>query len=128
MRFFRVAATDSPIIFLGTGEHFDEFETFNAESFVSRLLGRVYFFFFVACSSYVIFFVRIYNTLGLGDMKGLLSTVAEAVPLDKQPQMLNRLAQGLFSLRDMRDQFQVRKFCFLPYGCDFSCFLTRINI
>lgn len=75
-----VAATNAPIIFLGTGEHFEDFEFFNAESFVSRLLG-------------------------LGDMKGLITTVAQAVPLEKQPQMLNRLAQGLFTLRDMRDQF-----------------------
>ena len=76
-----VAATNSPIIFLGTGEHFLDLAPFNAESFVSRLLG-------------------------LGDIKGLLSTVAEAVPFEKQPQMLNRLAQGLFTLRDMRDQFK----------------------
>lgn len=34
-----VAATQSPIIFIGTGEHIDDFETFNAKSFVSRLLG-----------------------------------------------------------------------------------------
>jgi len=34
-----VAATDSPIIFLGTGEHFDDLDPFNAQSFVSRLLG-----------------------------------------------------------------------------------------
>merc|ERR1711933_437638 len=33
-----VAATNSPIIFLGTGEHFDEFQTFESQSFVSRLL------------------------------------------------------------------------------------------
>jgi signal recognition particle subunit SRP54 len=42
-------------------------------------------------------------------MKGLITTVAQAVPLEKQPQMLNRLAQGLFTLRDMRDQFNVSK-------------------
>ena len=34
-----VAATDSPIVFLGTGEHFDDLDPFNAQSFVSRLLG-----------------------------------------------------------------------------------------
>lgn len=34
-----VAATDSPIIFIGHGEHFDDFERFDAQSFVSRLLG-----------------------------------------------------------------------------------------
>jgi signal recognition particle subunit SRP54 len=34
-----VAATNSPIIFLGSGEHFDDFDPFNARSFVSKLLG-----------------------------------------------------------------------------------------
>lgn len=34
-----VAATGSPVIFVGTGEHFDEFEPFEADRFVSRLLG-----------------------------------------------------------------------------------------
>jgi signal recognition particle GTPase len=36
----RVAATKSPIIFLGTGEHMDEFEAFETKAFVSRLLGE----------------------------------------------------------------------------------------
>ena len=35
-----VAATKSPIAFIGTGEHMDEFERFEAKSFVGRLLGR----------------------------------------------------------------------------------------
>jgi len=39
-----VAATKSPVIFIGTGEHMDEFEVFDVKPFVSRLLG-VYFFF-----------------------------------------------------------------------------------
>ena len=34
-----VAATGAPILFLGSGEHFDDFEPFVARSFVSRLLG-----------------------------------------------------------------------------------------
>ena len=34
-----VAATQSPIIFIGTGEHIDEFEPFDTKPFVSRLLG-----------------------------------------------------------------------------------------
>lgn len=33
-----VAATKSRVIFLGTGEHMDEFEVFEVQSFVSRLL------------------------------------------------------------------------------------------
>ena len=34
-----VAATHSPIIFIGLGEHFDDFESFDSQSFVKRLLG-----------------------------------------------------------------------------------------
>ena len=34
-----VAATESPIIFIGTGEHFNDFEEFDPKSFVKRLLG-----------------------------------------------------------------------------------------
>lgn len=35
-----VAATKAPISFIGTGEHMDEFERFEAKAFVGRLLGR----------------------------------------------------------------------------------------
>ena len=49
-----VAATESPIVFLGTGEHFEDLENFEAGSFVKRLLG-------------------------LGDITGLLKTVNEAM-------------------------------------------------
>jgi len=52
-----VAATDSPIAFIGTGEHFEDFEPFVASSFIKRLLG-------------------------LGDMEGLLKTMNEAVSQD----------------------------------------------
>lgn len=34
-----VAATESPIVFIGEGEHFDDLESFEASSFVRRLLG-----------------------------------------------------------------------------------------
>jgi len=37
-----VAATKSPVIFIGTGEHMDEFEVFDVKPFVSRLLGNFY--------------------------------------------------------------------------------------
>eukprot|EP01052_Picozoa_sp_SAG31_P002204 SAG31_NODE_75_length_27561_cov_28.859333_8_plen_67_part_00 len=36
-----VAATESPVIFIGTGEHFDEFEKFEAKSFVSRCAAHL---------------------------------------------------------------------------------------
>ena len=53
-----VAATESPIVFIGTGEHFDEFEQFEASSFIRRLLG-------------------------LGDLQTLFKTVREVIPEDK---------------------------------------------
>ena len=37
--FFSVAATKSPVIFIGTGEHTDDFEPFKVQPFVSKLLG-----------------------------------------------------------------------------------------
>ena len=59
-----VAATKSPVIFIGTGEHMDEFEVFDVKPFVSRLLGVLlisyYFvdlavhFFFLPLSEFII--------------------------------------------------------------------------
>ena len=37
---FSVAATKSPIIFIGTGEHIDDFEAFKTKPFISKLLGE----------------------------------------------------------------------------------------
>jgi len=77
-----VAATQSPIIFIGTGEHIDDFETFNAKSFVSRLLG-------------------------MGDISGLLTMFEEEKLLD-QPELIKKLTEGTgdFTFRDMYEQFQ----------------------
>jgi signal recognition particle subunit SRP54 len=77
-----VAQTNSPITFIATGERFDDLEKFEPSSFVSRLLG-------------------------MGDMKGLMETFKERTDLfDKAPAMAERIAKGVFTLRDMRDQFQ----------------------
>ncbi|KAF0695176.1 Aste57867_13983 [Aphanomyces stellatus] len=76
-----VAATDAAITFYGTGEHFADFESFNAQSFVSRLLG-------------------------MGDMKGLMEEVKSAGILDNQEEMVAKLQKGVFTLRDMYTQFQ----------------------
>ena len=76
-----VAATESPITFIGTGEHFDDLETFNAESFVRRMLG-------------------------MGDIGGLLTKFKESGMLEKQPEMMEKFKRGVFTLRDMYDQFQ----------------------
>ncbi|RQX72671.1 signal recognition particle SRP54 protein, partial [Toxoplasma gondii CAST] len=76
-----VAATGAPIIFLGSGEHFDDFEAFEANSFVSRLLG-------------------------LGDVGGLFSTLKEMVSVEKQQELMDRLSKGRFTLEDMGEQFR----------------------
>ncbi|CAK9099055.1 Signal recognition particle 54 kDa protein (SRP54) [Durusdinium trenchii] len=76
-----VAATDAPITFIGTGEHFDEFEKFDANSFVSRLMG-------------------------MGDVKGLMEKLKDTKALEKAPEMMERMQKGQFTLRDLRQQFQ----------------------
>ncbi|CAM6101942.1 unnamed protein product [Calypogeia fissa] len=76
-----VSATKSPIIFLGTGEHMDEFEPFETKPFVSRLLGR-------------------------GDWSGFVDKIHEVVPMDQQPELLQKLTEGHFTLRIMYEQFQ----------------------
>lgn len=57
-----VSSTNSPITFIGTGEHFNDIEPFNAESFVKRLLG-------------------------LGDLKRLFEVIKDVVPSEAQPEL-----------------------------------------
>jgi signal recognition particle subunit SRP54 len=79
-----VAATKSPVVFVGTGEHIDNFEPFNAKSFVSKLLG-------------------------LGDPEELLRLFGEnkAFDAEKQQELYKRITEeGQFTFRDMYDQFQ----------------------
>eukprot|EP01118_Nematostelium_gracile_P007734 TRINITY_DN2529_c0_g1_i1.p1 TRINITY_DN2529_c0_g1~~TRINITY_DN2529_c0_g1_i1.p1 ORF type:complete len:488 (-),score=159.24 TRINITY_DN2529_c0_g1_i1:79-1542(-) len=76
-----VAATQSPIIFIGTGEHMDDLEPFETKSFVSKLLG-------------------------MGDVKGIMKAFQEVLPMDKAPELAQRLSEGKFSLRDMYEQLQ----------------------
>merc|ERR1711991_1045157 len=74
-----VAATESPVVFIGTGEHVDDFEPFDAQSFVQRLLG-------------------------MGDIAGLVDAVKDA-GFDQNEELFSRLTQGLFTLRDMYEYF-----------------------
>lgn len=75
-----VTATESPIIFIGTGEHFEDLEPFNPESFIKRLLG-------------------------FGDVKGLFEKVKEVVSAENQAKLAENLQKGVFTIRDMRDQY-----------------------
>lgn len=72
-----VAATHTPIVFIGTGEHLLDLERFNPQSFVSKLLG-------------------------MGDMAGLVEHV-QSLKLDQKDTM-KHIAEGQFSVRDLRDQ------------------------
>lgn len=75
-----VAATKSPVIFIGTGEHIDDFEPFKTKPFISKLLG-------------------------MGDIEGLIDKVSE-LNLDDNEELINKLKHGEFTLRDMYEQFQ----------------------
>uniref|UniRef100_A0A915J2D4 Signal recognition particle 54 kDa protein n=1 Tax=Romanomermis culicivorax TaxID=13658 RepID=A0A915J2D4_ROMCU len=75
-----VAATRSPIIFIATGEHIDDFEPFKVKPFVQKLLG-------------------------MGDIEGLIDKVNE-LKLDENEELIEKLKHGQFTLRDMYEQFQ----------------------
>lgn len=76
-----VAATKSPVIFIGTGEHMDQFEAFETKRFVGRLLGR-------------------------GDVSGLMDKIQDVIPEDKQPELLGTISKGNISMRVLRDVFE----------------------
>lgn len=72
-----VAATHTPIVFIGTGEHMLDLERFSPQPFVSKLLG-------------------------MGDMAGLVEHV-QSLKLDQKDTM-KHIAEGVFTVRDLRDQ------------------------
>ncbi|XP_023346359.1 signal recognition particle 54 kDa protein [Eurytemora carolleeae] len=74
-----VAATKSPVIFIGTGEHIDNLEMFEEKAFISKLLG-------------------------MGDIQGLMDKVKD-LNMDEE-QMMKDIQKGRFTLRNMYEQFQ----------------------
>ena len=76
-----MSATKSPVIFIGTGEHMDQFEPFETRRFVSRLLGR-------------------------GDVGGLMDKLQDAIPESKQPELLETISKGNVTMRVLRDVFE----------------------
>ncbi|KAI5859524.1 signal recognition particle protein [Durotheca rogersii] len=72
-----VAATHTPIVFIGTGEHMLDLERFAPQQFVNKLLG-------------------------MGDMAGLVEHV-QSLKLD-QKDTIKHIAEGIFTVRDLRDQ------------------------
>jgi len=73
--------TSAPVYFIGTGEKTNEFETFNPESFISRLLG-------------------------LGDLEGLLERVQSVIDEKSQKKLKKNLEEGTFNLRDFQQQLK----------------------
>ena len=73
--------TKAPVFFIGTGEKANDFETFNPQSFISRLLG-------------------------LGDLEGLLERVQSAVDEKDQKKLKDKLEKGHFDLRDFQEQLK----------------------
>jgi signal recognition particle subunit SRP54 len=78
---YRVAATKTPIIFLGVGEHLHDLDRFSPQPFISKLLG-------------------------LGDMQGLMEHMQDLATQnpDKQKEMAKKLEEGKLSIRDWREQ------------------------
>ena len=75
-----VAATNSPILFYGTGEDMSSLEVFNARGFVSRMLG-------------------------FGDVMAI-SRKLEEIDMDKQKELAQNILDGHFTFREMYSQYQ----------------------
>ncbi|KAK6197986.1 signal recognition particle 54 kDa protein [Scheffersomyces amazonensis] len=76
-----VAATKTPIIFMGTGEHINDFEPFKPSTFISKLLG-------------------------IGDLQGLIEQV-QSLNLqndENHKKTLENIKEGKFTLRDFQNQ------------------------
>jgi signal recognition particle subunit SRP54 len=73
--------TKAPVFFIGTGEKSSDLESFNPQSFVSRILG-------------------------MGDLEGLLEKVQNAMDQGSQNKLKERLEKGEFNLRDFQEQIK----------------------
>lgn len=76
-----VAATNSPISFIGTGEHMDEFQVFKPGPFISRLMG-------------------------MGDVAGLADKIKDAGLDPNDQSKFANITKGIFTFRDLQQQFQ----------------------
>lgn len=77
-----VGHTGAPIIFIGTGEHLEDLETFNPERFISRLLG-------------------------MGDLHTLLERMRESIDEVKAEETARKIMSGHFTLREMYEQMEM---------------------
>ncbi|MFO7677410.1 MAG: signal recognition particle protein Srp54 [Thermoplasmatota archaeon] len=76
------AEVGSPIVFVGTGEHSSDFEKFDPQGFISRLLG-------------------------MGDIKSLLEKAEDSLKGKDAEKTARRLMSGKFNLNDMYDQMEM---------------------
>ncbi|MEM5879014.1 MAG: signal recognition particle protein Srp54 [Candidatus Aenigmatarchaeota archaeon] len=72
------SATKAKVKFLGTGEHVEDFEVYDPQRFVSRLLG-------------------------LGDLQTLLEKAKEA---EIKPEKVEKIVEGKFTLQDFMEQIE----------------------
>ncbi|KAK2959341.1 putative Signal recognition particle 54 kDa protein [Blattamonas nauphoetae] len=77
-----VAATNSPITFLGDGEGFDALRVFNPSSFISTLIGA-------------------------GDINALVDKIEGLNITKKAPDMITNLVGDKFCMKDMRSMFEM---------------------
>ncbi|KZX11389.1 signal recognition particle protein Srp54 [Methanobrevibacter filiformis] len=77
-----VAEVGAPIKFIGTGERLDDFEVFDPERFISRLLG-------------------------MGDIKTLIEKAEEVIDEDVAAETMNAMLSGKFTIKDMKNQFDM---------------------
>ena len=78
------AEVGAPILFIGTGEHPTDFESFDPSSFISRILG-------------------------MGDIKSLLEKAEESLKGKDAEKTAKRMMSGKFTLNDMYDQMDMLK-------------------
>jgi signal recognition particle subunit SRP54 len=76
------AEVGAPIVFIGTGEHSVDFETFDPARFISRLLG-------------------------MGDIKSLLEKAEESLKGKDAEKTARRIMSGKFTLHDMYEQMDM---------------------
>ncbi|KAI9298660.1 signal recognition particle 54 kDa protein-like protein [Neoconidiobolus thromboides FSU 785] len=76
-----VAATQSPILFIGTGEHIYDLDRFEPNGFISSMLG-------------------------MGNLGALMETVQDLNLQQTSEDLFKKIGQGHFSLRDMKQQFE----------------------
>ncbi len=77
-----VAATDAPVVFIGTGERIRDMDKFDPKRFISKLLG-------------------------MGDIEGLLEKAEEVMDEEKAERTAKRMLSGEFNLKDMYEQMEM---------------------